>query len=387
MIKTIDRLDEVSQGDWDRLVGDDGFYLSYDWLRFVEAERLARPRYLLSLEAGAPQGALTLYRAGNAITAKYRSERFRELLGIGGETLIAGACRGYRSTLLLAPSGANRTATLAALIASALEEAQREGCRGVVLPFLTTNALLEVARVARVRAAFDMPESEITGCGLGLQAYAERARGRVRRNIRSDQARFAGAGWVSRERSLDDCWQDAARLLHCLQQKYGHTGRSRKELEFSLASQAEHLAGRSVVFTCEDEHGIAGIALGYPWRRTVFIRLVGFDYERLRGGREYFMVSMYSWFRYAESAGIRRLHQGVGSWEAKGYRGAILRPLWSAFIPVREADEAPGLELINGDHVRKWIADIAGRSMRFDNEEWLAPGRLAAGSACPLTRA
>jgi hypothetical protein len=383
VIKTVDRLADVSSCDWDHLAGDDGFYLSFDWLRFVETEGLAEPRYLLSIEEGALRGALTLYRAGDAVTPLYRSERFSELLGIDGAILLAGTCRGYRSTLLLSPSAADRAATLATLVASALDEARRAGCAGIVLPFLTTDALLEVASAAAVRAAFDIPESEIADCGLGLDAYAERAPGRMRRRIRSDLARFAGAGWAVRERALDDCWQEAARLLHALRQKYGHTGRSLQDLQDSLAGQVSLLGGRSVVFTCEDEHGIAGLALGYRWRRTVFGRLAGFDYDRLRDGREYFMVTIYTWLRYAKSAGIERLHLGVGSWEAKGYRGAVLRPLWSAFIPVEPAGEAPGLTLINDDSVRQWITDITQRGIRIDHEEWRAPGRLAAAQPGP----
>jgi hypothetical protein len=38
IIQTADRLADVAEEDWNGLVGEDGFYLSYDWLKYVEAE-------------------------------------------------------------------------------------------------------------------------------------------------------------------------------------------------------------------------------------------------------------------------------------------------------------------------------------------------------------
>jgi uncharacterized protein len=376
-IRVVAALETLARQSWDRLVGDDGFYLSYDWLCYVESERTEQPRYLLCLDSGVPQGALTLYRVREAYRAMYRGERFADLLGIAGRTLLAGACRGFRSTLLLAPSVADRTGTVAALISSARERAAAEGCAGIVLPFLTTGALLDVARAAPVRAAFDMAEAEILDCGPGLAAYAEDSPRRVRNKIRSDLARFAEAGWVLRERSLAECWQDAARLLDALQRKYGHHEKTLRQQEQAVEGQAKRLAGCTVTFTCEDERGIAGFAVFYRWRSTLVGGFAGFDYGRLRQGREYFNVTVCAPIQYAAGAGIGRLQLGVASWEAKGYRGAVLRPLWSAFIPAAGGGP-PGLDIVNGAAVRQSVADITGRGIRIDPAEWQAPERFAA---------
>lgn len=384
VIQTTERLADIAQPDWDHLVGDDGFYLSYDWLTYVESEQAEQPRYLLCTDSGVPRGALTLYRVLQPPNLRYRAEHFRDLLGVHGETLLAGACRGYRSTLLLPPSGgaSRRTETLAALIESARAQAAAEGCAGIVLPFLTTGGLLEVAEMAPVRAAFEMPEAEIEGCERGMDGYTERAPRRVRSKIRSDRARFDQAGWSARERNLEDCWQDAARLLESLERKHDHTQRTIEQLERQLAGQAKQLAHRSVVFTCEDDQGMAGIVVFYRWRSTLYGRLAGFDYDRLRNGCEYFSLVIYAPVEYAATAEVRNLHLGAGSWEAKGYRGAILRPLWSAFIPAKAraggSGQRPGLELTNGAEVRRWIAEITRRSIRIDPTEWNAPERFAA---------
>jgi predicted N-acyltransferase len=380
VIEVTQRLEDIAQADWDGLVGDDGFYLCHDWLRYVASERFEQPRYLLARDGGIPRGALTVYRVRQAPNIRYRAEHFAELLGVEGDTLIAGACRGYRSTLLLS-SGAARQETLTALVESARSLAADEGCAGIVLPFLTTAGLLEVARLAPVRAAFEMPEAEIPDCEGGLAGYAERMRARVRTRIRSDQAKFDTAGWSLRERNLDDCWRDAARLLFRLEGKHGHSQRTMAQLEQQLAGQAKQLADRSVVFTCEDEKGIAGLAVFYRWRSTLYGRLAGFDYERLRAGREYFNIAVYAPLELAGKTGAATLHLGPGSWEAKGYRGAVLRPLWSAFIPAPGV-RGSGLEIVNGAHMRQWLADIKQKSMRIHAEEWDAPERFeAAGFA------
>lgn len=377
-VRTIGRLQDVAGDDWDRLAGDDGFYLSYDWLRFVESEQDESPRYVFCVKSGVPRGALPLYRMRTPHHACYRSEHFRDLLGIDGDYLIAGASRGYRSTSLLAPSGADRTETLAMLIQAALAAAAGDGCTGILLPFLTTEALIEVASVAPVRAAFDRPEAGMADCAGGLQGYAGRASRKVRQNIRSDQVRFARAGWVIRQRNLEDSWRDAALLLHNLEGKYGNTQRSLGQMERSVASQAARLADRAVVFTCEDDQGIAGISVCYRWRKTLFVRFAGFDYDRLRDGREYFNLVLYAGIQYAGETALRQSHLGPGSWEAKGYRGATLRPLWSGFIPAGAVPGDRGIQLVNCGSVHQWVTEITKRNMRFDLAEWRAPEMLMA---------
>jgi hypothetical protein len=53
----------------------------------------------------------------------------------------------------LAQDADGRRRTLAALVRAALSVAEQHGCSGIVLPFLTTAALIELAGVAHVRAA------------------------------------------------------------------------------------------------------------------------------------------------------------------------------------------------------------------------------------------
>lgn len=59
------------------------------------------------------------------------------------------------------------------------------------------------------------------------------------------------------------------------------------------------------------------------------MRLAGFDYRALRGAFEYFNVVFYLPLRYLYRTGLRRLHLGRESYDAKLRRGATPTPLWS----------------------------------------------------------
>ena len=373
VVEAIGRLDEVTERDWNSLVGDHGFYLSYDWLRYVEAEQAEVPRYLIARKAGVPCGALPLYRVLRSPNVRYRAEHYKEQLGLDGPALVAGACRGYRSTLL-PPPAPDRRETLASLIQRAREEAAAQGCAGLVLPFLTTPTLLGVASVVPVRAAFDLPESQLVGCDQGLGAYTGSMRKSAREKIRLDQRRFELAGWTVRERSLNDCWRDAAGLLYQLERKHGHTHRTREQLESQLASQAKYLADSSLVVTCEDDEGIAGMCVHYRWRDALFARMAGFDYDRLRGGHEYFTLAMYRPIEYAAREGLPHVYLGPGSWEAKAYRGAIVRPLWTAFVPAGASPGTHGIDLVNPEAVAQFTAEITGKKVSYEPREWHPAG-------------
>jgi uncharacterized protein len=375
-IRIVDRLEDVAGADWDRLVGNDGFYLSYDWLRFVESEPVISARYLLAYESGVLCGALPLYRPLGQGLPGYLPAHFAGLLGLTGEYLVAGATRGYRSVSLIAPEWRGTGDPRAALLEAAAAVAAEEGYAGVVLPYLSTSALLDVARVAEVRAAFETAEAEFTGCGEGLQPYCARMRKSVRKRIRVDRARFIAAGWQVKVLSLSECWREAARLLAMLEHKYGHPSRPGGELERVLARQAKLLSRSSLVFACADDEGIAGLVLFYRWRSTLYARLAGFDYDRLRDAREYFNLAFYEPIAYCQHDDLDQVHVGTTTWEAKGCRGAFMRPLWTAAMSAGTVSARPGLQLVGTGEQQ--MTELASRHISHDPAEWVAPEKFAA---------
>jgi uncharacterized protein len=72
-----------------------------------------------------------------------------------------------------------------------------------------------------------------------------------------------------------------------------------------------------------------GFCIYFVWGDTVFLRWCGFDYKRLIGGAaEYFNLLYYDQIKLAAERGVRWIHAGIKSPEAKARRGAALRPLW-----------------------------------------------------------
>lgn len=96
-----------------------------------------------------------------------------------------------------------------------------------------------------------------------------------------------------------------------------------------LRRQGEHLESRAVVFACFDGNTVVGFALAYRWGGELALRVVGFDYGRLAGADEYAQLAVHAPLRYCYEHGLRRLHLGTESYEAKCRRGARARPLWA----------------------------------------------------------
>jgi hypothetical protein len=86
-------------------------------------------------------------------------------------------------------------------------------------------------------------------------------------------------------------------------------------------------AGRTALLYSPDDT-LVGFCLYYVWRDTVYLRWLGIDYGELAGSREYFNLCYYAQIECAERLGVRWLHAGTKSVDAKAFRGARLRPLW-----------------------------------------------------------
>src|ERR1041385_8605926 len=64
----------------------------------------------------------------------------------------------------------------------------------------------------------------------------------------------------------------------------------------------------------------------YRWKGTLYGRLVGFDYTRLRAACEYFNLVYYRPLEHMGEHGLTRLQLGIEAWHAKVLRGASLHP-------------------------------------------------------------
>ena len=347
-------VDEVGAAEWDALAGDEGFHVSHAWLRFVEGQVPAE--YAVAVTEGRVVAALPLYRVAHEPNAWYDPRRLAALVGADEPVVLAGSRAGYRSTLLAAgPSE----------LAAALQEALSSSAGPLVFPFLTSPALATLAAVAPVTAALDTVEAELEDCGDGFDAYLARL-GRDRRNkVRRERRAFRESGLRVGVRRLDECGRELAPLLANVQRRYEQPA-DPAVLASLLEAESATLAERSAVFTAEDAEGIVAAFLVYRFGSGLFGRLAGFAYERLPGAFEYFNLGVYEPVAYLAEHGLSSVHLGVGSWQAKAFRGATIKPLWTALVRTGP----PGLRLRHPERVQEWLERLETGRHAHDPEDW-----------------
>jgi uncharacterized protein len=347
-------VDEVDAAEWDALAGDEGFYVSHAWLRFVESQ--VPVEYAVATSGGRVVAALPLYRVAHEANAWYDPRRLAALVGADEPVVLAGSRAGYRSTLLAA--GPDELAAM-------LEQALTPVAEALVFPFLTSRALAALAAVAPVTAALDTVEAGLTDCGDGFDDYVARLRRDRRNKVRRERRAFRESDLRVGVRRLDECRRELAPLLANVQHRYDQPADA-AVLAGLLEAESAALAGRSAVFTGEDDGGIVAAFLAYRFGSGLFGRLAGFDYDRLPGVFEYFNLAVYEPVAYLEEHRLRKLHLGVGSWQAKAFRGATIRPLWTALVRTG----APGLRLRRPERVDEWVERLEAGRHAYEQADW-----------------
>jgi hypothetical protein len=323
---------------WDELALVRSFYVSADWLRFTDTDRVARSRYLGLSMGGRLVTALSSHWATDEVDAGYVAARTLELSSgappIDSGVLTLGGRRGFLSGALVAPD-IDRSAA-AGYLAELIGHAANGQGLAWWWPYLS-SADVDIVTASGIRLlGTEGPGVHLIGAdcvinvvGTTIDDHVAALLTRQRRtNFRREAQRFRDSGLEIRRVSLREYWPRLGTLLAAVQHKYGHR-QSADEMRTRLRRQGAHLASRAVVFACFDHDIIIGFALAYRWGDELALRVVGFDYDRLLGADEYAQLAVHAPLRYCYSHGLRRLHLGSASYEAKCRRGARLRPLWA----------------------------------------------------------
>ena len=311
----------VSTAAWDRLAGP-RLYSTARWLEFCAMHGGTEPGAAVAYAAGEPAAAVPYSALTASPTALYRwndalAERGLPALRDGG--LLVGPTQGYRAQLL----GRGGTDALVA------ELRERAGDGACVAMYATTEAALAL-REAGVAAPPVLLEADASlalpdgGWDGWLATLPSKRRISVRREVRA----FREAGCSVVRLGLTECLEQLPPLAAATQAKYG----SAAPASFWESLFRLHAAGmgeRAQVALCLRDGGVPlGFCLYYVHGETLYLRWAGFDYGRLAGAAEYFNVTLYSQVMAAAGLGVRRIHIGIKSVEAKALRGAELRPLW-----------------------------------------------------------
>lgn len=354
-VDAVASIDDVPAAAWDALAGADDFYQSHGWLASVERDTTAKPQYLLASRDGRLVGALPVYQVEHEAHPGYHPDRLTALLGAGGGHLVAGARRCYRSEVMLAGglAPADEDRTTAALVRAALALAAADGLAGIAFFHLPTGALQRLGRAVPVTAAFDGGEAVVEGVGGGIDGYLEHAPSKLRTKVRRERRVFAETGWHLERTPLAECVAEVASLMSQVELRHGNTLPDFL-IKRMLRRQIATVGDREAVFTCRDGDGtMVACSVWYAWRDTLYSRAVGLDYERIDGTFAYFNLLLYDAIAHAQANGIDRLHLGLAS-TAKAERGAVVRPLWTAIVPVGAAEGEPGVDLRGRAAMEQW---------------------------------
>jgi len=332
-IETVDSLAAVDENDWTRLAADRSLYLSYRWLRAVERDSALETRYTLAWGSdGTLAAAMPSYLWGGVggwTTSTYDvTWPVSKLLGDAGvrreewfPTLLVGARAGYvNEPLALSVNGSS------AVVARSFEGARELGARSTAAMYLTRRGADHVAETV---------EGVVTllwGLGTsmdvewdGFEGYLASLNAHRRSTVRRDLGRFsAGAATVTIE-PLSQLVAEGARLAANVQQRFGNADTTESVEEY-LGALAAEVDAESRVFTARRGSDLLGFGLAFEYERCLYMRLVGFDYERMGDESLYFEVCYYAPIRYAAEHGLRRIDFGAASHRPKLLRGARPSP-------------------------------------------------------------
>ncbi len=329
-VRHLASLSSISEEEWDALaLAANNFYMSYHWLKLVESDTAAEPLYILIYNVKQLVGALPTYVVSQEFNLEYEPERLVDGRW-RGSFLLAGSRRAYLNDLLLSAKVDHETRleivrTLYTAIADRCQEAQRDATLFLYLSTRSGRLLNQVEThtipiLMAAEVTLDLPGKDLEDYLVTLSPSRQP---RIRHEIRT----FERSGYEVRTEKLGDCWEEVGCLLGQLQKKYGIV-RPDEYWQSMLRQQAEYLNEQSLVFTCCSGGQLVGFSLAYKWGGTLWLRAVGFDYGRLRRGYEYFNLVFYQPLYYAYARGLKRLHLGRESYEAKVNRGGRLSPLW-----------------------------------------------------------
>ncbi|AGL16491.1 hypothetical protein [Actinoplanes sp. N902-109] len=325
-----DAVGGLGDAAWDGLAGDK-FISSALWLRLCALEPGGVSGGLHVTTPGGGRAAIPVAAVTGAVNPPLRWHELLTARGLpaprpGG--LLVGQRRGYLAHLLTS-AGTPRVEAAAAVldaVRALRSPLLGDGEPARVAMYLTTPDV-QVFREAGVRTT---PVALATDAWIevppgGFDAWLASLSAHRARRVRSEIRTFERAGFVAEHQPLTECWRDVGRLLTRSLRRYGGTHDEGPIIE-SFRRQGELAGARAEVLLCRrpGEEPV-GFCMYFRSGDTAYLRALGFDHDRLASAAEYFNVAYYT---PARLPGVRRIHAGIETAEAKALRGARLQPLW-----------------------------------------------------------
>jgi uncharacterized protein len=345
--------------DYAGLAQPDIIWEDQRWYRFTERTDLHEPRYLEICEDGCPvaiaplllttkPGGLLFYdlpklvgtpgsMAEPDLLDSTDQQRWAELTATLAAAeqypSLALATFGNHHGIAQAPdrSAEQRRGLMAALPNLLRHIAAELSCRSFGLLYVGDREAADVDRSAAAAgyvsallgadAVLDLPDTDWAGYQASI---SKRRRYQMRKELRNYEA--AGFRTVVRT-GPDAITDDLVTLQVAHRRKYGLPG-GEDRVRRDLFAARDELGESCVVFTAERGTTIGSFTLYLRTGDALFARTGGTAADA-KGC--YFAVDYHETARWALDHGIRRIHYGLASYEAKVVRGCGLQPRWGWF--------------------------------------------------------
>ncbi|MFI6055260.1 GNAT family N-acetyltransferase [Streptomyces violascens] len=255
-----------------------------------------------------------------------------------------------------------RRAVMAALPALVRQAATQLGCSSAALLYVgepEADAVDTAADRVGYRAALLGADAVHELTADSWEQYVAGLSSRRRRGLRKEVAEYERGGFrtvaTGGPAALDDTVIDL-QVAH--REKYGLPGgldRVRRDFD----ALREEIGESCVVLGAVREGRMLGFALYLRAGDALFLRTVGFAPE---AAGCYLALTYHETSRWALENGIRRIHYGLATYEAKFQRGCRLQPRWGWF-----AFQEPGAEAY------REVLDLQSRSIERRLERVGAP--------------
>jgi len=352
----VPRFGQIPALAWDELVGDGDFYVSSDGLVAYEELYPNEASYLRATESGRQVTGLAWYRLDQQSRASpfTRPDRLlsRLLEARGHEAseeallplLPAMLCGGRQAGPSRLPRAAGspreRAGWLAATLTAATRHAAAADASSLCFPYVARSDL-ELCDALRADGWIEIPTDPYYLLEIGwtdFDGYLASMRSSRRISIRREITKLAEQQIVvGRERAHDGLVMEMADLTVKTKRRHG-SPRTAEDIAESLRAFLRQCKDSYLLTTARCEGTLAAYALFLQWRDELYGRDVGVDYsvQETRKVPLYFTTMFYEIARASPELGVKYVHYGVGSDDAKMSRGGTAIPQVGFFKPVAD---------------------------------------------------
>jgi uncharacterized protein len=326
---------------WDALVGPGDFYASTDGLVLLHRLFPEKARYLLRRDEGVLHCGLACYLLDDT-SAPSRFTRIDEVLAVDPASLRAGATASdyhrLLPTLLCGARQAGPARLLCAantrtqrydhalrLLADAEEQGRSFGASSATLLYVDEDDhALRCALVDRGWLALPNASRHVLEIRWhDFEGYLACLSGARRNAVRRERRRLTDAGVTCTVVPLMETdLTELALLERNLKHRYG-IPRSADDLQAALERLSRAGGPRAIVVRAHAQETTRGFLVLLRWRDELYARNVGFDYQFQDQTRTalYYEVVFYALAEWASTHGVRQIHYGIESDDAKRSRG------------------------------------------------------------------